>query len=86
MLWTTNKALEKLRSCLAREGAMMKVRSISYRWQVVFGSCVLQGPADVRGRKPTPGFCCIQRMLVQTSWKQTNVIISSILLMILSES
>jgi hypothetical protein len=37
------------------------------------------------GRKPTPGFCYILRMLVQTSWKQTNVISPSILLMILSE-
>src|SRR5947209_17704835 len=85
MQWTTNKALEKLRSCVANgRGNGEGEKAYFYRWQVVFGSCVLQGLADVRGRKPTLGFCGIQRMPVQTSWKQTTVVSPSIPLVILS--
>jgi hypothetical protein len=71
-------------SCLAVEGANGEGEKIYYIGGRLFGSCVLQGPADVRGRKATPGFCGIQRRLVQTSWKQTTVTSPSTLLMILS--
>lgn len=71
-------------SCFAVEGANDEGEKVYYIRGRLFGSCVLQGPADVRGSTPTPGFCGIQRRLVQTSWKQTTVTSPLTLLMILS--
>ena len=85
MLWTTTKALDQLRFSLAVEGADEGEKAHHVVGKLHSG--IRPSQAWWRqGLETTPDFCCVQTMLMQTSWKQENIVSPSVLLMILFQA